>query len=73
MDNRKHFKGFEKQVKEAEGKAISRKKAIRYKCLDCCCFSSAEVKACTSYTCPLWTWRTGKQEPPYNKAVSETE
>ena len=34
-------------------------KAIRLKCLDCCCESSAEVKICPSQDCPLWAYRSG--------------
>lgn len=35
-------------------------KAIRAKCLDCCCGERSEVKACTATNCPLWTFRLGK-------------
>ncbi len=34
-------------------------KAIRLKCLDCCCGSSAEVKLCPALNCPLWLYRSG--------------
>jgi len=43
-------------------KRISRAKAIRLKCLDCCAYQSAEVRLCTSYACPLWRYRMGKEE-----------
>lgn len=41
-------------------------KAIRAKCLDCCCGSINEVKACPkdgihSDYCPLWRYRLGKR------------
>lgn len=41
-------------------------KAIRAKCLDCCCGSINEVKLCTkdgihSDYCPLWQYRLGKR------------
>lgn len=39
----------------------SRKKAIRLKCLDCCCGSAYEVRLCTVTTCPLWRFRLGKE------------
>jgi len=32
---------------------ITRGKAIRLKCLDCCCGSSNEVKLCTAEKCSL--------------------
>lgn len=34
-------------------------KAIRAKCLDCCCSQANEVKLCEIQTCPLWEYRTG--------------
>lgn len=38
---------------------ISPLKAIRLKCLDCCCGSSNEVKLCPIERCPLWPFREG--------------
>lgn len=35
-------------------------KAIRAKCLDCCCDQSNEVKLCPAEDCPLWPFRMGK-------------
>ena len=35
-------------------------KAIRAKCLDCCCDSSNEVRSCTVEKCPLYPFRFGK-------------
>jgi hypothetical protein len=35
-------------------------KAIRVKCLDCCCGSNTEVKLCPSEKCALWIYRFGK-------------
>lgn len=35
-------------------------KAIRAKCLDCCCGQANEVKQCTVESCPLWPLRFGK-------------
>lgn len=34
-------------------------KAIRAKCLDCCCDQFLEVKLCTNYDCPLYEYRMG--------------
>ncbi len=34
-------------------------RAIRLKCLDCCCESSTEVKLCPDQDCPLWGYRSG--------------
>ena len=41
---------------------ISRAKAIRLKCLDCCCDNMAEIRKCPSTNCPLWRYRMGKEE-----------
>lgn len=35
-------------------------KAIRAKCLDCCCDNAAEVRRCTAVSCALWPYRAGK-------------
>ena len=35
-------------------------KAIRAKCLDCCCDQPSEVKLCPSEQCPLYPFRLGK-------------
>jgi hypothetical protein len=40
---------------------ITASKAIRLKCLDCCCWQLAEVVACHIVRCPLWSYRLGKE------------
>lgn len=40
-------------------KKITPIKAIRLKCLDCCCGSSNEVKLCAATSCPLYLFREG--------------
>lgn len=40
-------------------------KAIRAKCLDCCCGSFQEVRLCTSQKCPLYPYRFGKRPKGY--------
>lgn len=40
---------------------ITRGKAIRLKCLDCCAGNSAEVRRCPSMNCPLWRYRMGAE------------
>ncbi len=35
-------------------------KAIRRFCLQCMGFQTAEVRACTEATCPLWPYRLGR-------------
>jgi hypothetical protein len=34
-------------------------KAIRARCLDCCCDQPGEVRKCTAVTCPSWPFRMG--------------
>lgn len=36
-------------------------KAIRAKCLECCCGSAYEVKLCEITSCPLYDFRLGKK------------
>lgn len=40
-------------------------KIIKEKCVDCCGGDQSEVLKCTSISCPLWLYRTGKN--PFNK------
>lgn len=40
---------------------ITRAKAIRLKCIDCCCGNTAEVRKCPAEQCPLWRYRMGKE------------
>jgi len=40
--------------------ALTGIKAIRYKCLDCCCGSASEVKQCDIKDCPLHPFRMGR-------------
>ena len=48
---------------------INRSKAIRMKCLDCCCDNMAEVRKCPATNCPLWRFRMGKEENDELKPV----
>jgi len=36
-------------------------KAIRKKCLDCCCDQVKEVRLCTAINCPLYPYRMGRR------------
>lgn len=48
--------------KQMDGKKLSRTKAVRIKCLDCCGYQVAEVTKCPAVDCPLWCFRMGKDE-----------
>ena len=45
----------------SQDEKYGRKKAIRLKCLDCCCGSAMEVRLCESRKCPLWRFRMGRE------------
>ena len=51
-------------------KILTPVKAIRAKCLDCCCWQTVEVRLCSSETCSLHPYRTGKR-PKKNKGTTE--
>ena len=40
---------------------VSRAKAIRLKCIDCCGNQIAEVRKCPVTSCPLWRYRMGRE------------
>ncbi len=48
---------------------LSRTKAIRMKCLDCCADQLAEVRKCPATNCPLWRYRMGREENDELKPV----
>ena len=45
-------------------------KAIKAKCLDCCCGQREEVRECPAKDCPLWQYRPGKNP---NRARNMTD
>jgi len=45
-----------------ETKIITKAKAIRAKCLDCCSQQQAEVSKCMVNTCPLFPFRFGNEK-----------
>jgi hypothetical protein len=48
-------------------------KAIRAKCLDCCCGHAAEVRKCVATDCPLWPFRLGTNPFRQKSALSNEE
>lgn len=48
-------------------------KAIREKCLDCCCGSIIEIKECTVETCPIHPFRMGKNPFRQKREMSEEQ
>jgi hypothetical protein len=45
-------------------------KAVRAKCIDCCCGQESEVRKCTAVFCALWPFRMG-HNPFHAKAASD--
>ncbi len=57
-------------------KKLTPMKAIRLKCLDCCCGQKLEVKLCPSVDCPLHPFRMGhrpEEIPTYETGREVTE
>ena len=54
-------------------KRITRGKAIRLKCLDCCCDNSAEVRRCPVTKCPLWRYRMGSENKAHTAKNQEND
>ena len=50
-------------------KRLTRAKAIRAKCLDCCCGQAVEVRNCHIKSCPLWRYRMGNEESDELKPI----
>lgn len=44
-----------------DSKTLTPIKAIRAKCMDCCCYQRNEVAACPCTNCALWPYRFGKR------------
>lgn len=43
-------------------KRVTRAKAIRLKCIDCCAGQPSEVRRCTAVKCPLFPYRMGRED-----------
>ena len=65
------FKNLKEKLSGSE-RRISPIKAIRLKCLDCCCGQRVEVNLCSCEDCPLWPFRFGKN-PYSNKTFSDEQ
>lgn len=58
--------------REDEMKKLTPLKAIRKKCLDCCCGQAQEVRLCDVKTCTLHPYRMGKR-PKDDKSITDDE
>lgn len=48
-------------------------KAIRERCLDCCCGRGAEVRKCVAVECPSWPFRMGTNPFRKKRVLSATQ
>lgn len=48
-------------------------KAIRAKCIDCCCGSMEEVKLCPASDCPLYEYRFGHKPYAVKREMTEAQ
>ena len=48
-------------------------KAIRARCLDCCCSDASEVRKCVATDCPSWPFRMGNNPFRKKPKLSEAE
>lgn len=51
---------YNETIAKEVNKTLTPMKAIRAKCLDCCCGSSKEVELCPALNCSLYPYRFGK-------------
>ena len=56
-----------------EKKLTNPVKAIRAKCLDCCCGQTKEVELCASSQCPLHPFRFGRNPYRTKREMSDEQ
>ena len=69
----KHPADAPPQILSLNFRAQNPQKAIREKCIDCCCGNSAEVRKCIATDCPLWPFRMRTNPFRKQRKLSETE
>ena len=52
---------------------LTRRAAIRAKCLDCSGNNRAEVRRCPVIGCPLWPYRRGTEQKETGEDVTDTD
>ena len=48
-------------------------KALRARCLDCCCGMASEVRKCTAVMCPSWSFRMGTNPHREKRVLSPVQ
>ena len=66
----KHPAEMPAQILSLKFRAQNPLKAIRDKCLDCCCGNAAEVRKCVAFDCGLWPFRMGMNPFRKKRALS---
>ena len=61
----KHPSNVPSQILPLNFRAQNPLKAVREKCLDCCCANATEVRKCVAVDCALWPYRMGTN--PFRK------
>jgi hypothetical protein len=69
----KHPRDVPSQTLSLNFRAQNPTKAIREKCLDCCCENAAEVRKCVAVDCALWPLRLGSNPFRKRSVLSEDE
>ena len=67
MEKNSNVEYVKRVLTEQKNKKLQRSRAIKAKCLDCCCYNAAEVMKCPCKDCPLWVFRKGSP----SKVVSD--
>ena len=61
----KHPGEVPSEILSQKFRAQNPQRAIREKCIDCCCGDTSEVRKCVAVDCALWPFRMGKN--PFRK------
>ena len=48
-------------------------KALRLRCLECCCGSASEARKCTAVACPSWPFRMGTNPFRQKRVLSDEQ
>ena len=69
----KHPSDVSPQILPLKFRAQNPLKAIREKCLDCCCGNATEVRKCVSIDCALWPYRMSTNPFRKKRELSSAE
>lgn len=64
---------MEEIVRGRAVKELTPIKAIRAKCLECCCDQVVEVRLCPSDDCPLWEYRMGHRPARSRRILTDEQ